>query len=75
MYGKINWFVFSRFLNLCLDSSQWLNPDSASLTLDRRLRSMEQHKHMLQAYPTPIDKDVFEADAWARKKTDVFERC
>ena len=25
---------------------------------------MEQHKHMLQAYPTPIDKDVFEADAW-----------
>ena len=29
---------------------------------------MEQHKHMLQAYPTPIDKDVFEADAWARKK-------
>jgi len=28
----------------------------------RRLRSMEQHKHMLQAYPTPIDKDVFEAE-------------
>ena len=28
---------------------------------------MEQHKHMLQAYPAPVEKDVLEADprvAW-----------
>ncbi|CAE7236663.1 unnamed protein product [Symbiodinium sp. CCMP2456] len=28
----------------------------------RRLRSMEQHKHMLQAYPAPVEKDVLEAE-------------
>ena len=30
----------------------------------RRLRSMEQHKHMLQAYPAPIGKDVLEVEPW-----------
>ena len=25
---------------------------------------MEQHKHMLQAYPAPVEKDVLEADPW-----------
>lgn len=27
---------------------------------------MEQHKQMLQAYPTPIDKEVFETVAGQR---------
>ena len=40
----------------------------------RRLRSMEQHKHMLQAYPAPIDKDVFESDTWRDFSTDLTER-
>ncbi|CAJ1399739.1 unnamed protein product [Effrenium voratum] len=28
----------------------------------RRLRSLEQHKQMLQAYPAPVEKEIFEAE-------------
>jgi len=37
----------------------------------RRLRSMEQHKQLLQAYPTPIDKDVFETEI--KRVTEAIE--